>query len=806
MADKRIKDLTNTAAESDLTSGNYFALDGSAGTKKLNSTTLLAETAQNALAGNVAPAFDETGETTYLAGTPVSRGGKTYVFKVDHSGAWNASNVVQIPSSEAVLKVCRSKIIQTNYVPSSLDNLKESFVYIVQRTTGLTTTGFPADSPAEGIFKLSVVKSYSSASEYQVEQELKMVLDTSKIWRRAYNTIGSSWSAWTKSNFALSVENKQIFASWNKNLSNLNDAPINSIIRLTITSATTTINIPSDFLVDSTNNGELRTYKCYYSDSNYRIYQELTRDEDNAVWRRTFQVSWSAWKKIELGYISQAPVAIFHNLVTNPSDLNNLTEIKCYVVQLTSSSSVSNFPTDYPIGGLGVLYVYKAGISATYPNTNYIIVQRLEHLSSNKVWFRNYSTVTSAWSNWKEDGEVFVVENQIFASWDKNLSNLNDAPINSILKLTITSATTTLNIPQDFLIDSANDGELRTCKCYYSDSEYRIYQNLTRFSDGSCWWRTWQSNTSVWGPWHRQDIPQNILTIGQGKQYSTLRAGFSAAFDIPNCKVVVYPGIYDLTVECSDILGTTLISNFSPCKLGNGMHVVFMEGAKVTCNIEKGTMSDAQFNSIKEHFEPMAFYFNGDNGDFTLENVVIESKNCRYCVHDDQGGSTKPYVHKYINCRMYRTNSNITPNNNFVNCIGGGLGKHGTIVIDGGWYKTEAVVGSSKIMNGDIDYQQSPISYHNGNVEDAQSSIEIHNVYLADRGYIQLADYGSSTLKTKLYVSGCRFGLPILHRGTAADSIENMEIAAQWNNEQAIAGEWSIDENDRSVATFVPSN
>ena len=49
MADKRIKDLTNTATEADLVSGNYFALDGSAGTKKLNSTTLLTKTAQNAL-------------------------------------------------------------------------------------------------------------------------------------------------------------------------------------------------------------------------------------------------------------------------------------------------------------------------------------------------------------------------------------------------------------------------------------------------------------------------------------------------------------------------------------------------------------------------------------------------------------------------------------------------------------------------------------------------------------------------------------------------------------------------------------
>lgn len=35
MADKRIKDLSTTATEADLVAGNYFALDGSAGTKKL---------------------------------------------------------------------------------------------------------------------------------------------------------------------------------------------------------------------------------------------------------------------------------------------------------------------------------------------------------------------------------------------------------------------------------------------------------------------------------------------------------------------------------------------------------------------------------------------------------------------------------------------------------------------------------------------------------------------------------------------------------------------------------------------------
>ena len=96
MADKRIKDLTNTAAESDIASGNYFALDGSAGTKKLDSTTLLTKTAQNALSGNVAQAFDptRTNVNPYKAGESVAYDGKTYTFKVDHYGAWVDADAV----------------------------------------------------------------------------------------------------------------------------------------------------------------------------------------------------------------------------------------------------------------------------------------------------------------------------------------------------------------------------------------------------------------------------------------------------------------------------------------------------------------------------------------------------------------------------------------------------------------------------------------------------------------------------------------------------------------------------------------
>lgn len=93
----RINALGNTAT--DFASDDYIALDGTTnGSRKMKNDSLLKVTAQNTLAGNVAPAFDptRTSANKYLAGENVSYEGKTYTFKVDHYGAWNAADVEQI--------------------------------------------------------------------------------------------------------------------------------------------------------------------------------------------------------------------------------------------------------------------------------------------------------------------------------------------------------------------------------------------------------------------------------------------------------------------------------------------------------------------------------------------------------------------------------------------------------------------------------------------------------------------------------------------------------------------------------------
>lgn len=700
MAFKRIKDWATSIAS--FRSGDVIPVDGPSGTAKMGKDDLLKETAQNALAGNVAPAFDptRTSENPYKAGESVTYEGKTYTFKVGHYGAWNSSHVTQRPINGSFLNVPVNAIFSgLSSNPTDMNDLKDNLYQVIQGVTSSNISNLPPEYTGR-LALLVVSKQYISSSRYWVMQTIYELADCFSVYFRNYDSYsGGIWTAWSPANIA--VRKQEIIYDWSQNPADLNDFKSNVIIRCAISAGTQTQHFPTGY----TGDGLLVVVRALWNNG-YRVLQKLTRNSDGASWYRTY----------------------------------TFTE----------------------------------------------------------------ATQTGLWGDWTKSAESLLVRsNGIVYGWNQNPADLNDLQDNVIVGCIVNSSTQTLHFPSDY----SGEGFL-ICLRYYFSGGYRVLQKLTRNNDGATWYRIFiyleSSQSGSWGAWTREPENVNLVTIGSGKMYSRLRDGFEAAFNIPNCKVVIYPGIYDLTVECSDILATTLSANFCPCKLGNGMHVVFMEGAKVTCNIEKGEMSDAQFDSIKEHFEPMAFYFSGDNGDFTLENAVIESKNCRYCVHDDLGATTKPYIHKYINCRMYRTNSNITPSVNFVPCIGGGLGKNGTILIEGGWYRTEPVVGSDKIMNGDLDYQQWPISYHNGNVEDAQSFITIKNVYFADKGYFMTQDYGPSILKTKCYISGCRFGLPPMV-GLRTETT-NFELTAEWNNSVAVEGEWQVDPEDSSKTIFVASN
>ena len=107
-------------------------------------------------------------------------------------------------------------------------------------------------------------------------------------------------------------------------------------------------------------------------------------------------------------------------------------------------------------------------------------------------------------------------------------------------------------------------------------------------------------------------------------------------------------------------------------------------------------------------------------------------------------------------------------------CIAGGLGKEGVIIIDGGHY--EIAVPHDTYGN--------TITFHNGGVTGAKSEIIIRNVYFEGiRAGVKLGYYGSSTDITKCFVSNCSMTIaPAVMDEVGAGGPVNMELI-EWNND-----------------------
>ena len=271
---------------------------------------------------------------------------------------------------------------------------------------------------------------------------------------------------------------------------------------------------------------------------------------------------------------------------------------------------------------------------------------------------------------------------------------------------------------------------------------------------------------TAWQAWNITD-PQagntnNIIHCGIGQPYTTLRSACEYAITIPNTTVIVHPGTYDLTAEFSDHISS---QSGSGIELTNNIHIIFLAGSYVTA------IFDNSSRWIYDNFEPFRA-----TGDFTMEGLNITAANCRYCVHDEHAG-TGTYHNKYIDCVMQYTNTH--SDINYVQCIGGGLGEHGYIDIVGGIYTS---IPTIPYPGETLEESTQPISYHNGNNSSADSKIVIKDVYLTGKGRFRFGDYGPSTQKTKVLITGCRMGGETIHRYENSEfSVTNFEIV-EWNN------------------------
>ena len=154
--DIRGKDLPNIATA--FADDDIIIVDGdNNGTRRMPKDTLLSLTAQNALAGNMAQAFDPTRdeEHAYKAGESVVYEGETYTFKVDHYGDWVAADAESISVFGEIDKLNSANRLGLTYSVSNSKYHSQTIFYSLK--AGDVVSVYVGNSTEEG---------YSGATVY----------------------------------------------------------------------------------------------------------------------------------------------------------------------------------------------------------------------------------------------------------------------------------------------------------------------------------------------------------------------------------------------------------------------------------------------------------------------------------------------------------------------------------------------------------------------------------------------------------------------------------------------------------------
>ena len=136
---KRFKDWATSITA--FRTGDMIPVDGPSGTAKMTKDNLLKETAQNALAGNVAQAFDpeRTSENPYDVGESVVYAGAIWVFKVPHYGPWAAGDVDKVVLGSGFIY----QVTNPEYLYTIVDS-SNKFLFGIKKDGGIEwATGVP---------------------------------------------------------------------------------------------------------------------------------------------------------------------------------------------------------------------------------------------------------------------------------------------------------------------------------------------------------------------------------------------------------------------------------------------------------------------------------------------------------------------------------------------------------------------------------------------------------------------------------------------------------------------------------------
>ena len=228
-----------------------------------------------------------------------------------------------------------------------------------------------------------------------------------------------------------------------------------------------------------------------------------------------------------------------------------------------------------------------------------------------------------------------------------------------------------------------------------------------------------------------------IVDINGNGDYTKLSEAIKEANE--NTEIIVKSGTYDIIEELGDDYFTSYDGSSFGISMPKDSKLKFCSGAKVVCHYRGSN------DAVREFFSPI----NSTRGSVEYEDVVIEASNVKYCLHDEHGGEVDPYTVVFNRCNMYLDDSD----NEFSysrSCIGGGLGKYGTIEVKNSVFES---------VGGQVG---GTVSYHTAmSMDDTVCHVNIHNNYFVgddDTARVYSAYTGTGSQKTIATINNNSFG------------------------------------------------
>ena len=618
-------------------------------------------------------------------------------------------------------------------------------------------------------------------------------------------------------------------------LTDLNNAAINTIYKIVpinFTAGSQTANLPSGLQAYKVYMLEtiVAIYDTTANPNKYQRFTQINLENRVHYWEREYRTSsstWTAWVETDLdGVVTTEEIA--DNAVTDAKIANVTTFRKVYPHPITTGSggNYASYLTD--LNNAAINTVYKivplnftegyqpsnlpSGLQAYNPYLLETVVaiydttanpnkyQRFTQVNlENGVhyWERLYNTSSSTWTDWVETNitnmttfrKVYPtpVTTGSGGNYASHLSDLNNAAINTVYKivpLNFTEGYQPSNLPSG--LQAYNPYLLETVVAIYdttaNPNKYQRFTQVNVKGRVHYWERQYTNSNDTWSAWIETDLYEyeglNIV-VGSGQQYTSILRGVMAALAKPHSHVLVKSGTYDIAQEILDYYGAGFLSQndvtYRGIPLGNYITVEFESGAVAELDLSDASYSDAARSMV-------SIFNSGDsnpeysNTGFTLINATLIGTDCRYCVHDEHGGVLDNYSNHYINCRMHKicdtqySAEGYGRSNGYA--LGGGLGEHGYITIEGCTFTREINSGQTT----DVAY---PIFYHTSLYSQTQESLS--EIYVRDCYFdttIMLNRIGTGKT-SQMFVSGCSCGIAPEVTGSSTSAGELIA----WNNE-----------------------